>query len=221
MSLRNSRPRIMMHVSIALRLPPIHPSSLPYDHPSVFFVRPSPYITLQDLAPFASNLFHFLHQLLWCSVRIHGYRSDSSIVNLLILCSHFVSNSHGWALPTEAHFFCVRRSDREKSRGSPLDSSAFYFTRRLGIAMSSTKPLDVTILPANRDNAESPWEPYQEYGGSKIPTNDWSCYILAKEGDVSGVGVIVAVRAYAYSDLDIFSPMQKYDGETPRGPDLR
>jgi len=53
--------------------------------------------------------------------------------------------------------------------------------------MSSTKPLDVVILPKAPDGSVGdPGEPYQEFGEKlKAKKNDWSCYILAKEGEVS------------------------------------
>ena len=55
------------------------------------------------------------------------------------------------------------------------------------IAMS-TKPLDVMILSKVQGH-EDLWESYQEYGEkTKGSTKDWSCYILAKEGEVSVVG---------------------------------
>lgn len=63
------------------------------------------------------------------------------------------------------------------------------------IAMSPTKPLDVVILMKNQDRGtEDSWEPYQEYGErTKGSTNDWSCFILTKEGEVSVTSVSVEV----------------------------
>ena len=53
--------------------------------------------------------------------------------------------------------------------------------------MSPAKPLDVVVLQKDQDyDADDSWEPYQEYGEKmKTFSNDWSCYILAKEGEVS------------------------------------
>ena len=55
MSLRSSRPRLMMHVFFAPRLFLIPLSSLSYDRRFVFFFVS--YITLQDLMSFTSNFF--------------------------------------------------------------------------------------------------------------------------------------------------------------------
>ena len=76
----------MMHVFFAPHPSLIPLRSLSYDHPFVFFVRPSLYITLQDPTSFALNLrlLGFSHSLLLCSIRIHGHRASSSIVNILI-----------------------------------------------------------------------------------------------------------------------------------------
>ena len=59
--------------------------------------------------------------------------------------------------------------------------------------MSHSKPLDVVILVKKRDcGTGDSWEPYQEYSEkTKASTNDWSCYILAKEGEVSVINVFI------------------------------
>ena len=60
------------------------------------------------------------------------------------------------------------------------------------IAMPPAKPLEVEILRRDPDSPveEEDWVPYQEYGAKvKTSTNNWSCYILAKEGDVSAISV--------------------------------
>jgi hypothetical protein len=60
-------------------------------------------------------------------------------------------------------------------------------------AMSPAEPLDVAILLKTHGTADS-WEPYQEYGvKAKESASEWSCYILAKEGEVSFIGVFVGV----------------------------
>ena len=95
----------------------------------------------------------------------------------------------------------MRRSDREKSGRSSLQ-----ITRT---AMSPAKPLDVVILPkALDDSAGGPGEPYQEFGQKLKPSgDDWSCYILAKEGEVSVIGAASTLRTHAfpssYSRLDV------------------
>lgn len=63
------------------------------------------------------------------------------------------------------------------------------------IAMSPTKPLDVVILMKNQDHStEDSWEPYQEYGErAKGSPNDWSCFILTKEGEASVTSAPVEV----------------------------
>ena len=61
--------------------------------------------------------------------------------------------------------------------------------------MSSAKPLDIVILQKYQDGDEVHWERYEERGEKmKQPNNDWSCYILATEGEVSAIGVLAAVR---------------------------
>ena len=49
------------------------------------------------------------------------------------------------------------------------------------------KPVDVVILPNDWDRGTGdPLEPYQEFGAkAKTSSNDWSCYIRAKAGEVS------------------------------------
>lgn len=89
------------------------------------------------------------------------------------------------------------------------------------IAMPSTKPLDIVILSKDQDgSAEDLWKPYQEYGEKTTTAKGWSCYILAKEGEVSVIGAIFRLRTHT-SDSAVFDSMQEYDGEAPRGPDLR
>jgi len=81
----------------------------------------------------------------------------------------------------------VERSGREKKSKTLL---LLVASVRLRIAMSPTKPLKVMVLRNNTDSSpgEEAWEPYQEYG-VKASTKDWSCFILAKEGEVRITGV--------------------------------
>ena len=83
----------------------------------------------------------------------------------------------------------VKRSDREKSRDRNCSA------RFPSIAMSPVKPLDVVILMKNQDHGtEDALEPYQEYGERvKASINDWSCYILTKEREVSFISVLIEV----------------------------
>ena len=70
----------------------------------------------------------------------------------------------------------------------------------LHIPMSSAKPLDVVILPkVLDDSAGGPGEPYQEFV-EKVKTSgdDWSCYILAKEGEVSATSATVRPCTHAF-----------------------
>lgn len=99
------------------------------------------------------------------------------------------------------------RSDREKSRGSPLYGSANHslaacYSGSPRIAMSSTKPLDVVVLPESRGrNPDNRREPYREYKEkSEASSNNWSCYILAKEAEVSAIILVTVPR------LCVFQP---------------
>lgn len=89
--------RLMMHVFFAP-----HPSLIPlrflsYDHPFVFFVRPSLYITLQDPTSFALNLLSprvfpltliVFYTYSWPQGRLKHREYTYT-------CSRFVLNSHG------------------------------------------------------------------------------------------------------------------------------
>jgi len=92
------------------------------------------------------------------------------------------------------------------------------------IAMSPTKPLDVVILMKNQGHdTEDSWEPYREYGETgKASTGDWSCYILAKEGEVSVIKPASLLKSHAdlCSKSAILSPVHEYDEETHYGQDI-
>jgi hypothetical protein len=59
-------------------------------------------------------------------------------------------------------------------------------------ATMSSEPIDVQILRLTG-------EPYPEYGGktSKL-TNDWSCYICTKAGEVGIIGFLLCSDAYGF-----------------------
>ena len=66
--------------------------------------------------------------------------------------------------------------------------------------MPSAKPLDVVILPtAPEGSAGGLGELYQEFvEKAKISGDDWSCYILAKEGEVSVISAGLYPRTHAF-----------------------
>ena len=58
--------------------------------------------------------------------------------------------------------------------------------------MSSTKLVDVVILQKFRTRLGDIWKPYQEHGKKpKVSAKDRSCYILAKEGEVINIGILL------------------------------
>jgi len=81
------------------------------------------------------------------------------------------------------------------------------------ILMSPAKPLDVVILrKALDDNAGGPGGPYQEFGEKAKPSgDDWSCYILAKEGEVSVISTVSSPRTHAFPPS-----YSQFDARTPR-----
>ena len=90
------------------------------------------------------------------------------------------------------------------------------------IAMSPTKPLDVVILMKNQGNEDS-WEPYREYGETeKASIGDWSCYILAKEEEVSVITPTSSLNSHAdlCSKPAVLNPVHEYDDENCYGQDI-
>lgn len=70
--------------------------------------------------------------------------------------------------------------------------SSLTVPRSPHVAMPPTKPLNVEILRKDLESLadEDVWEEYQEYGvKAKSSTNSWSCYVLAKEGEVRAISV--------------------------------
>lgn len=126
----------------------------------------------------------------------------------------------------------MKRGDREKSRDRRRKGSVRFPTCGLSvvtlgscIAMSSIKPLDVTILmKTGGHDTEDSWEPYQEYGETgKASTGDWSCYILAKEEEVSVIAPVSSFKSHVdlCSKSVVLSPVHKYNEETRYGQDIR
>ena len=74
--------------------------------------------------------------------------------------------------------------------------------------MPPAKPLKVEILRRNLDSfiEEEDWEPYQEYGAKvKTSTNNWSCYILAKEGEVGAPSAHMHAFALTHVPNQLFA----------------
>lgn len=70
--------------------------------------------------------------------------------------------------------------------------SSLTVPRSPHVAMPPTKPLNVEILRKDLESLadEDVWEEYQEYGvKAKSSTSSWSCYVLAKEGEVRAISV--------------------------------
>jgi hypothetical protein len=87
--------------------------------------------------------------------------------------------------------------------------------------MSPAKPIDVVIRSPMDLRSLDYGKPYPEYGEKKkTSTNDWSCYILAKEGEVGTISVSSCSNTYVLRP-EFFGSMHKYDGETSRGSRLR
>ena len=75
-----------------------------------------------------------------------------------------------------------------KSGARPLYPSSLVPSGTPSRMMPPTKPVEVAVVRKNLDplSGEEVWEPYQEYGVKTLAsTKDWSCYILAKEREVS------------------------------------
>lgn len=89
MSLRSSRPRLMMHVFFAPRLFLIPLSSLSYDRRFVVFFCLIHYTARPHVVYVEFFCLALLRQLLWCSIGIRDHRGDPTTVTLLISCSHF------------------------------------------------------------------------------------------------------------------------------------
>lgn len=99
----------------------------------------------------------------------------------------------------------LRRSDREKKQRISFWKFVTFclvVQEVSQIAMPPTKPLEVEILRRDPDSltAEDDWVPYQEYGAKmKTSTNNWSCYILAKEGEVSAISALLRLHPHTRS----------------------